>query len=66
MLRPASSSDGEDFDDIDERRPLYGSVPATGDAEASAESGAAQDGVQQANAINQVWSRTALLLAYCL
>ena len=66
LLSPASSSDGEDFNDADERRPLYGSVPATDDAEAGPEPSPAQDGVQQADAINQVWSRAALLLAYCL
>lgn len=66
LLSPASSSDG----DVDgEQRPLYGAA-AKDDAvvrirPVDAENGA-QDGVQQADAINLVWSKTALLLAYCL
>ncbi|EMR69890.1 hypothetical protein MGN70_010952 [Eutypa lata] len=65
LLSPASSSDG----DVDgEQRPLYGAA-AKDDAvvrirPVDAENGA-QDGVQQADAINLVWSKTALLLAYC-
>lgn len=67
LLSPASSSDG-DIDD--EQRPLYGAVAAKDDSvvrvrPVDAESGE-QDGVQQADAINLVWSKAALLLAYCL
>ncbi len=67
LLSPASSA-GEDSDD--ERTPLYGAVTAKDDAAVrvrpvDAESGA-QGGVQQADAINQVWTKSALLLAYCL
>lgn len=67
----SSFSDGE-FDD-EQRRPLYGTAGAAAKNDGAvvrirpvdAESGA-QDGVHQADAINQVWSKTALLLAYCL
>ncbi|KAI1828217.1 MFS general substrate transporter [Xylaria intraflava] len=55
LLSPDSGSDGEYDADI---RTTYGSNSTEGRAAAS------DGGVEQADAINQVWSRTALVTAY--
>ncbi|RYP02156.1 hypothetical protein DL764_005951 [Monosporascus ibericus] len=67
LLSPASSSSDGDFGDP--QRLLYGAVVGKDNAAVTThpvdvESGP-QDGVQQADAINLVWSRAALILAYC-
>ncbi|RYP31853.1 hypothetical protein DL766_004232 [Monosporascus sp. MC13-8B] len=64
LLSPASSSSDGDFGDP--QRPLYGAVAGKDNTRnpVDVESGP-HDGVQQADAINLVWSRAALMLAYC-
>ncbi|KAL7626128.1 hypothetical protein AAE478_002898 [Parahypoxylon ruwenzoriense] len=62
--RGSSSSDGSR-----ERRDSYGSTSSKDDARISVspaeeEAGPSQDGVRQADAINQVWTRATLILAY--
>ena len=67
LLSPAPSSDGPD-----ERQRLYGASASKSDVSVAAnfiddEAGPEpQNGIQQADAINLVWTRTALVLAYSL
>ncbi len=64
--RESSSDDGNLV-----RRDSYGSTSTKDDAVDSTnsedeEANIGQDGIKQADAINQVWSRTALIWAYSL